>query len=329
MPILPSTRRVLVAAVSFVLALGAVTVGGVPCEKPAYAQAKKPRRKPAPARKKNTRGQEQRNAEKEKEEKEKEKEKEREQQAAAAAAAAAAEEEKRKAEEAEAAKKAEETKPAEPSDDGVLDPDKEEPPKAVYLSAEIGVTRADLAAIIDDTGFDRTGAFGLMYGLSTGVRLKDLRVGLRWNIYDTTEFTLWAIGASAGYGLPMRPLSPVISAHVAYVFDQRIQGGVMRSSLPSGTVLPPDVDVKGLLAGLDFDASYWMTNFIRLGAFVGADLMFLYREKADVPRSIFGTDPGIESKPIYTEAGTGLGLNVTIGLRGAFDIGFKQAPTPP
>jgi hypothetical protein len=211
----------------------------------------------------------------------------------------------------------------------VLDPDKVESPKAIYVSGDIGITRSDLAAIIDNTSFDRTAAFGLLYGLSAGVRLKDTRFGLRWRVYDTTEFTLWTIAVSAGYGLPLRPLSPILSAHVGYVFDQTIQGPVMRSSLPQGNVLPPDVDVKGLLMGLDLNASYWVTKFLRLGAFIGADLMLLYREKAAFPRSIFGSDPEIESKPLYTESGSGLGLNVNIGLRGAFDIGFKQAPTPP
>jgi hypothetical protein len=318
MPIvLSAARRALVVSVSFVLALGAVTVGGAPYERPAYAQARSPKR-PPPKKK----PRDQRNDEKEKEKEEKEKEREKE------AAAAAAEEKKRKAEEAQ--KKAEpETKPAEGSESKELDPEKEEPPKAVYISADFGITRADLAAILDDTSFDRTGAFGLLYGLGAGVRLKETRIGLRWRIYDTTEFTLWTIGASFGVGLPLRPLSPVVSVHAGYVFDQRVQAGVMRGSLPEGVVLAPDVDVKGLLAGLDVTASYWFTKFLRLGPFIGADLMLLHRSQATYPRSIFGTDPEIEAKPLYNESGSGLGLNVNIGLRGAFDIAFKQAPSPP
>jgi hypothetical protein len=321
MPILPAARRALVASVWFVLALVAVTVGGAPYERPAYAQART-RSRPPPNKK--PRDQRSKESEKEKE-KELEAEKEKE---SAAAAAAAEEEKKRKTEEAE--KKAEpETKPAEGSESKELDPEKEEPPKAVYISADIGITRADLAAILDDTSFDRTGAFGLLYGLGAGVRLKETRIGLRWRIYDTTEFTLWTIGASFGVGLPLRPLSPVVSVHAGYVFDQRIQAGVMRRSLPEGVVLAPDVDVKGLLAGLDVTASYWFTNFIRLGPFIGADLMLLHRSQATYPRSIFGTDAEIEAKPLYNESGSGLGLNVNIGLRGAFDIGFKQAPSAP
>jgi hypothetical protein len=195
--------------------------------------------------------------------------------------------------------------------------------KAIYVSGDLAFTRSDLGGLSDKTGFDRTVANGVLYGLSTGLRLRDLRLGIRWRVYDTTEFQLWSFGLSAGYGLPLRPVSPVFSAHVAYVFDESIEESVFRKALPAGTLLPPNVDVKGLLVGLDVNASYWITRFLRLGAFIGADFMFLSREQASPPRSIFGLPPELASNPLYSGSGSSIGLNVNLGLRGAFDIGFK------
>jgi len=293
MPIRMSNRAALVATASFVLALGAA-VG--PAEGQAFAQQRRP-------------SQTQNQNDKEK--------------TASAAPAATTEEEQNKAE--EEAKKAEEEKAAEEKhaeEQKELDLSKESP-KAVYFSGDIGFTRSDLGGISDNTGFDSTVANGLLYGLSAGLRLRDLRLGARWRVYDTTEFALWTFALSAGYGLPLRPVSPVFSAHVGYVFDQDIQQGLFKKSLAPGVVLPPDVDVRGLLVGLDINASYWVTRFVRLGAFIGADLMFLSRAKANVPYSIFGTPAEYSALPLYSDSGSAIGLNFNAGLRGAFDIAFK------
>lgn len=289
MPIRTSNHAALVATASFVLALGAA-VG--PAEGQAFAQSRAPNA--------------QTNKEKD-----------------PAATTAATEEEQKTAEEEQ--KKAEEEKKAADAKAAAqkeLDLSRESA-KAVYISGDFAFTRSDLGLLSDNTGFDRTGANGFLYGLSTGLRLRDLRLGIRWRVQDTTEFSLWSFALSAGYGLPLRPISPVFSAHVGYVFDQDMQAGLFRKSLAPGVVLPPDVDVKGLLAGVDVNASYWVTRFVRLGVFVGADLMFLSREKAPLPYSVFGTPAEYSSLPLYTDSGSGVGLSLNAGLRGAFDIAFK------
>ncbi len=209
-----------------------------------------------------------------------------------------------------------------PTEEGELDT-RVESEKAIYFSGDLAFTRSDLGGISDNTGFDRTVANGLLYGLSSGLRLKEMRFGARWRVYDTTEFTLWSVALSAGYSLPLRPVTPIFSAHLGYVFDQKIQPSLFRGSLPPETILPPDVDAKGLLAGFDVNASYWVTQFFRLGAYIGADVMFLSRERANLPRSNFPYTPETASYPLYTDSGSSIGLNVNVGLRGAFDIGFK------
>jgi hypothetical protein len=220
----------------------------------------------------------------------------------------------------EAAKKSEEEEEAKKKKE--FD-DSKEADRAVYFSGDLAFTRPDLGGLSDNTGFDRTSANGFLYGLSAGLRLKDLRFGGRWRVYDTTEFTLWTFAASVGYGLPLRPLSPIFSAHIGYVFDQKLEESMFKSSLPQGALLAPDTDVNGLLVGLDINASYWITKFLRLGVFVGSDILVLSRSRAVPPRSIFGNaPPEIANKPLYTETGSGLGITMNIGFRGAFDIGF-------
>jgi hypothetical protein len=299
MPIRPSNRASLIATASFVFALGAA-VG--PIERQAFAQQNT---SPSKTQEQDKKG-------KDKEEGD------------AASTAPASEEEQKKA---EASKKAVDPKKPEHPENHE-DHSKEldtsvESKKAIYFSGDLGFTRSDLGGISDKTGFDRTVANGVLYGLSTGVRLNDLRFGGRWRVYDTTEFQLWTLALSAGYGLPLRPVSPVFSAHVGYVFDQHVEEALFRKALPPGTLLPPDIDLKGLLVGLDVNASYWVTKFFRLGAFIGADFMFLSREKASLPQSIFGVPAEFAANPLYTDSGSSVGLNVNFGLRGAFDIGFK------
>ncbi|MBX3209452.1 MAG: hypothetical protein KF764_30745 [Labilithrix sp.] len=223
--------------------------------------------------------------------------------------------------EADEEKKAEEPA-AEPPPKKELDTSVESA-KAIYFSGDFAFTRSDLGGLSDKTGFDRTVANGLLYGLSAGVRLKDLRLGGRWRVYDTTEFTLWTFALSAGYALPFRPVSPVFSAHIGYVFDQHIEEGLFRRSLPPGALLAPNIDMRGLLVGVDANASYWVTQFLRVGAFIGADLMVLHRDQAAVPRAIVAVPDEITNNPLYTGSGSSVGLNVNLGLRGAFDIAFK------
>ncbi len=195
--------------------------------------------------------------------------------------------------------------------------------RAVFFAADVAFTRADLGLIADDLSFDRTGANGTMYGVSGGYRTKNLRFGLRWRVYDTTEFDLWSFAISAGYALPMRPLTPVFSAHLGYVFDQRLERALFASSLPEGNIIPPNVNVKGVMLGLDVNAAYWLTSFLRVGPFAGVDFMLLHRAKAPLPQNLFGPAPEESSLPLYTESGLSLGMNVNVGIRGSFDIGLR------
>jgi hypothetical protein len=201
--------------------------------------------------------------------------------------------------------------------------DEKESKRAVYMAFNLGFVRADVGGITNDLGFDKTGANGLTYAFAAGLRLRDFRFGGRFQTYSTTEFDLWSFMFEVGYGLPIRPLSPSLYARVGYVWDHRIQPAMIRSSLPPGNVLPPQVDLRGVVVGVEAVGSYWVTKFLRIGPYVGGDLFVLSRPTVDVPRSILGDVPQeIRERPLYNEAGTGLGYALSIGFRGSFDIGF-------
>jgi hypothetical protein len=225
-------------------------------------------------------------------------------------------------------KKVPETKPAETTKPAV-ESDKEkhkekENPRAVYLALDLGLLRSDVGGFTDRTALDRTGANGESYGIGGGVRFGALRLGARFRGMTTTEFELWSVQAQAGVGLPLRPLEPVLFAHAGYLWSQGFERSTVASSLPSGNILPPTVDVRGVIAGVEAFGGYWINDVVRLGPFAGFDMLFVSREKAPLPQTVLpGALPDeIRAKPLYNDSGSGLGYNINLGVRGVLDLGF-------
>jgi len=214
----------------------------------------------------------------------------------------------------------EEIKPAEPA---AVD-DHQEDLQAVYLSGDIGFTRADVGGLSDSTGFDKTGANGLLAGLGIGYRNRAFRFGARFRDASTTEYSLWSIMGEVGYGLKMRPLSPAFYVHAGYIFDTGVERGAISSKLPAGNVLTPDVDLNGVVVGAEVVASYWLTKFLRVGPFIGFDLTVLHRSQPPVPQSLFRVPDEVRNNALFGESGNGLGYMFNIGLRVTGDVGFDS-----
>lgn len=193
---------------------------------------------------------------------------------------------------------------------------------AVYMTFDLAFNRTDLGGFSDTLGLDKTGANGLGYGIGAGVRLKELRIGARFHGASTTEFTLWNVMAEVGYGLPWRPLAPALWLHAGYMFDTGIQRGAFANQLPSGNVVAPDIDVNGLIVGTELTFSYYITKFLRAGPFLGFDALFVHRKQAPLPQSIFPVPAETRDNPLFSGTGSGIGYDVELGLRGAFDIAY-------
>lgn len=200
--------------------------------------------------------------------------------------------------------------------------EQKEEKRAIYISADIGFTRADIGGISDNTGFDKTAANAFFGGIGIGYRYKELRIGGRFRDTDTTEYSLWSVMGEIGYGLPFRPVSPVLFAHAGYMFSNGVERGAFQSALPPGNVLKPQVQLDGLVVGGELVASLWVTKFLRVGPFLGVDFSWLHRAQVGLPQSIVPLTAETRNNALYSDSGSGVGYMLSIGLRGTGDIAF-------
>ena len=126
-----------------------------------------------------------------------------------------------------------------------------------------------------------------------------------------------------GYGLPFRPVSPrPLRARRVHVPTPASSAAVIASSLPSGNVLTPNVELDGLVVGGEIVASVWLTKFLRVGPFVGVDFAWLHRSQVALPQSIVPLTAETRNNALYNDSGSGVGYMLNIGLRGTGDIAF-------
>jgi hypothetical protein len=203
-----------------------------------------------------------------------------------------------------------------------VEPEQKEDRRAIYISVDLGFSRADVGGLSNNTGFDKTAANGLLAGIGLGYRYQELRIGARFRDTNTTEFSLWSLMGEIGYGLPLRPLSPIFVAHAGYMFDNGVERSVIAGSLPKGNVLTPNVDLDGLVIGGEIFGSIWLTKFLRAGPFIGFDLTFLHRSQVGLPQSIVPLDDTTRNNALFHDSGSGAGYMLNIGVRGTGDIAF-------
>lgn len=212
--------------------------------------------------------------------------------------------------------------------------DEKEDVNAIYLSGELGFTRADVGGFSDSTGLDKTGANGLLAGLGLGYRRDQFRFGVRFRDHSTSEFALWAFMGEIGYALKMRPLSPAFYIHAGYMFDNSVDRSAFEKKLPLGNFQTPDIDFNGVVVGGEVVASFHLSHVARVGPFIGFDVTVLHRPQPGPPQSIVPVPPAVLTNPLFGEAGNGLGYVFNLGVRFTADIGFdaafkKNEPAPP
>ena len=69
-------------------------------------------------------------------------------------------------------------------------------------------------------------------------------------------------------------------------------------------------------------APFWLTKFLRIGPFIGGDVLLLHRSTVSAPQSLFPLSDATKNNPLYSDSGSGTGYMLSIGLRGTGDIGF-------
>jgi hypothetical protein len=210
----------------------------------------------------------------------------------------------------------------EPSEPAAAGGNNIEQRRAIYVSVDFGFARADVGGLSDSTGFDKTGANGIMGGLGIGYRHNNLRIGGRFRDASTTELELWSLVGEIGYGIPMRAITPVIFVHGGYMFDSGIQRSVVAKSLPPGNILTPNLGLDGAVLGAELLGNIHLSRFLRIGPFIGFDLTWLHRKQVGLPQSIVPLSDDTKNNPLYTGSGSGVGYVFTLGIRGTGDIAF-------
>ena len=129
----------------------------------------------------------------------------------------------------------------------------------------------------------RPAANGILAGIGIGYRFKELRIGARFRDSSTTEFSLWSLMGEIGYGLPFRPVSPVLFVHAGYMFDTGVERAVDRQSRFRGaTSSRRNVELDGLVVGGELRRrAVWLTKFLRIGPFIGVDFTWLHRSQVE------------------------------------------------
>jgi hypothetical protein len=194
--------------------------------------------------------------------------------------------------------------------------------RAVYISADFGFNRADIGALSDNTHFDRTAANGILAGLGIGYRHNNLRIGGRFRDASTTQYNLWSLMGEVGYGFPLYPITPVVFVHAGYMFDNGIQRSEVASALPVGNVLTPNLGLDGAVVGAEVLGNIHLSEFLRVGPFIGFDLTWLHRKQVGLPQSIVPLTDETKNNPLYTDSGSGVGYVFSLGIRGTGDIAF-------
>jgi hypothetical protein len=208
------------------------------------------------------------------------------------------------------------TEPAGPTEKPV------EQRRAVYISVDLGFTRNDIGALSDNTNFDKTAANGLLAGIGIGYRHGRLRFGGRFRDASTTQFNVWSMMGEFGYSINVHPVTPVIFVHGGYMFDSGIQRSAVASALPAGNVLTPNLGLDGAVVGAEVLANLHLSEFLRIGPFIGFDLTWLHRKQVDLPQSIVPLTDDTKNNPLYTGSGSGVGYVFSLGIRGTGDIAF-------
>ena len=211
--------------------------------------------------------------------------------------------------------------PARPAEPAAAAETEKEDRRAIYLSGELGFTRADIGGFSDTFAFDKTVANGLVAGLGIGHRYKALRIGGRFRDASTTEYSLWSIMGEVGFGLPLKPLAPIVFIHAGYIFDEGVERSVVASSLPRSNVLTPNIELNGLVLGAEVYGAYSVTKTLKVGPFLGLDLTFLHRAQPSPPQSLQPVD-NAGSSALFGDSGSGIGYMLNLGVRVTGDIAF-------
>lgn len=173
-----------------------------------------------------------------------------------------------------------------------------------------------------DLALDRPDGVGPALSFGVGYRFGLLRFGARFVDHEGPRLTVWGFQGDVSIGLSRSRWEPWVGGHLGYSWAHRVDDRVLRSQLPPGTVIPPDVSLGGVNVGGDIGMDYHWQTWLSLGVTGALDALVLSRARADFPETLVAVPASERDRPLYSTAGASLGLAVTAALRATvlFDL---------
>ncbi len=189
-------------------------------------------------------------------------------------------------------------------------------PEFLYLSADAGFSYIDMASFSSSTfAVQKTSSYGPMFGFGDGLRLDILKLCVRANLNELSDFNLWQLDAELGLHIPSHHWDVYLGIHGGYAFV-----GTLDSTSVSQVAgeSPGGVTIRGGDAGLQIGADYYFNHFLSLGFELAGNALFLHRPPASLPADFSSLPPAVQqqftSQPLYQDSGDSIGLGAALSL---------------
>ncbi len=182
----------------------------------------------------------------------------------------------------------------------------------LYVLADGGFAYANMASLShSNLMVQNASSSGPALGLSAGIRLLFLQLGVRANFNALSSFDLWQMDAELGFHIPIGHVEPYFGFHGGYCFVASLDDGLSGGGAPS---------ITGGDAGLQLGFDYYFNHYVSLGVEVGGNLLFLHGSPPALPDGLTLSDIPANQRQTYEQSGDSVGLGVTTSLHLGFHL---------
>lgn len=186
--------------------------------------------------------------------------------------------------------------------------------KWVWLNAEAGFSRINMTSFDNSTfALKKDESNGFVWSVGAALQLLGMTFGLRARNHAHDAYSLWQVNLELGLHLRFGRVDPYFLFRGGYDFMGKLDG----ESVSNPTTAPASASVTGWNGGGAFGLDFYLTKVLTLGAQVNADILFLKRPPAELPKEFALLPPAqqlaIKNDPLYQQSGTSVGYGLGIG----------------